>query len=237
MTAMRSVCLEQDRRAINGTCGVRTPHDHVTLTRPCAAVFFDMDGVLVDSSTQITQAVVEWSLETGVNIDGMQAEAQSMTDYDFVRAVAPHLDTEAQVRRIQDREERLAKGTPAMPGARMLYDHVPRDLRAVVTNGCSAVARTRLRSAGFDDLDVLITADDVERGKPDPEPYQLALDTMGFEAPLVVAVEDSVKGAASASKAGLFVIGYDPQGRNHELRDVADMVVTSLEDIALRWYT
>ena len=122
-----------------------------------------------------------------------------------------------------------------MPGAKKLYDQVPGNVRAVVTNGCRSVARARLRSAGFDDPDVLITSDDVERGKPDPEPYQKALDSMGLEAPLVVAVEDSTRGATSASKAGLFVIGYDPEGRNQELQEVADLIVSSLEDIELRW--
>ncbi|WNV75287.1 HAD-IA family hydrolase [Geodermatophilus sp. DSM 44513] len=230
--------MEQNQRALNGSCRVRIPRsDEAMFIHPCTAVFFDMDGVLVDSSTQIAQALAAWSLWTGVDVEGMQAEFQSMTDYDFVRLVAPHLDTELQVRQIQEREELLANNSRGVPGAKKLYAQVPGDLRAVVTNGCRSVACARLRSAGFKDPDVLITSDDVRRGKPDPEPYQKALDSMSLVAPSVVAVEDSIKGATSAKKAGLFVIGYDPDGGSHGLEEVADLVVASLGDITFHWRT
>jgi mannitol-1-/sugar-/sorbitol-6-phosphatase len=235
MTIMRTAWVARNKPDLIGLCLVRTDPNRTTYVHPCAAVFFDMDGVLVDSSAQIAQALAGWARESRVDVEGMQAEAQSMTDYDFVRLVAPHLNPFEEVRRIQEREERLANNSYEMRGARQLYDQVPADHRAVVTNGCRAVACARLRSAGFGDPGVLVTADDVTLGKPDPEPYRKALATMGLQAPWVVAVEDSVKGATSARRAGLFVIGLDTDGGNRGLREVADLVVSSPADIRLRW--
>jgi len=75
---------------------------------------------------------------------------------------------------------------------------------AVVTSNASGLTRNWLRVAGLEDMvNVIVGGNDVCRGKPDPEPYLLALERMGCDAAASLAVEDSEAGARSAVAAGI----------------------------------
>jgi beta-phosphoglucomutase len=74
-------------------------------------------------------------------------------------------------------------------------------------------------------LATIVSADDVERGKPDPEGYLLALDRVGFDAADVVAFEDTEAGIAAAKSAGLrclAVRGTLPESRLAEADEIVD---------------
>ena len=208
-------------------------HQHKQSLYRWSGVFFDMDGVLVDSASQIDAALRQWAAGHGVDIEEVQEASRSMTDVDFLRWATPWLDAHIESERIQQLEAQLAEHTCAIPGALDLFHLVPATSRAVVTNGCSKVAYTRLRAAGYGAPEVVITVDDVVHGKPHPEPYERAMKALGVSAHEGIAVEDSVTGATSASRAGLFVVGFDQSGDLPGLHAVADLVVDDLAAVPL----
>ncbi|MGM1064162.1 HAD-IA family hydrolase, partial [Saccharothrix sp. Mg75] len=173
----------------------------------CSAVCFDLDGVLADSHDHIERAVTDWAASRRVGLDGLADASRSLTDVEFVRIAAPHLDAEAEARAIQRIEYELAARTTPMPGALELYRSIPREVTAVVTSGARDVVTRRLDSLGIPDPNVVVSADDVSAGKPDPEPYRAALLRLEASPGDAVAVEDTVTGASAARAAGLRVIG------------------------------
>jgi sugar-phosphatase len=89
-----------------------------------------------------------------------------------------------------------------------------------------------LRAAGFPILPTLITAGDIQRGKPDPEPYQKAAARLGYPPAECVVVEDAPAGIRAGKAAGARVIGFPTTSNRHELEIAgADWVVSNCADI------
>jgi sugar-phosphatase len=92
------------------------------------------------------------------------------------------------------------------------------------------MARTRLRYAGVPIPDVLVTIDDVKRGKPAPEPYLLAAERLGVASERCIVVEDAPAGIKGARAAGMLVIAVATTHTPEELAE-ADVVVACISDI------
>ena len=91
------------------------------------------------------------------------------------------------------------------------------------------VAEARLRAAGIDPPAALVTADDVRRGKPDPEPYLLGAARLGVEPARCLVIEDAPAGLAAGRAAGMQTVGV---ATTHEAADLdADLVVAGLQDL------
>jgi beta-phosphoglucomutase-like phosphatase (HAD superfamily) len=91
-----------------------------------------------------------------------------------------------------------------------------------------------LGSIGLADaFDVIVSGDDVVRGKPEPEIYLLAAERLGVAAERCVAIEDSPHGVQSAHRAGMFVLGVRTPVTAHLPLDGAHRVVDSLADLDL----
>ncbi|MCB2188365.1 MAG: HAD family phosphatase [Deltaproteobacteria bacterium] len=108
----------------------------------------------------------------------------------------------------------LAEVRPA-PGAHELLDAAARRgvFTALVTSSPAALAREFLaRHRLLDWFQEIVSAERVTRGKPDPEPFRLALDLSGRPAREGLAVEDALAGAMSATGAGLatYVMALTP---------------------------
>jgi len=104
-------------------------------------------------------------------------------------------------------EAATTDGLNSVPGAATLIASIPANAWAVVTSGARAVATLRLRHVGLPIPQTLITADDVEQGKPHPEGYLAAAHALGVEAAACVVVEDAPPGIQAAQAAGMRSIG------------------------------
>ena len=120
--------------------------------------------------------------------------------------VAPELDATAEAAVLDRMEEECTDGLKAGRGAMNLVRGIPLGRWGVVTSGHRNVATLRLTSVGIPIPPVLITGDQVRRGKPDPEPYLTGIKAMDCAASECVAVEDAPAGIASARGAGARVI-------------------------------
>lgn len=107
---------------------------------------------------------------------------------------------------------------------------VPRHRAAVVTSGTRATARHRLAAVGVPEPEVLVTADDVTVGKPDPTPYLAAAAALGVAATRCVVVEDAPAGIAAGRAAGATVIAV---ATSHPSADLADAHVVVAAPAAL----
>jgi len=196
------------------------------------AILFDLDGVLVDSAECVERTWSEWSARRGVDLRQVLEIAHGRRTIETLRAVAPHLATDAEVRELEGRAATIVEGLREIPGARELLRGLPADAWAVVTSGTLAVADFRLRHLGLPVPTVLITADDITRGKPDPEGYLQAAARLARESRDCVVIEDAPAGIEAAHAGGMRAIGiastYPRDSLNH-----ADCVVGRLQDIEI----
>src|SRR5262249_30912775 len=135
----------------------------------CAAILFDLDGVLVDSTGAVDRAWREWARMKGVDEEKVIAIAHGVRSIEVIKTVAPHLDAEAEVAELEDREAHEHEGVSVMPGAADLVKSIPEGKWCVVTSGTRLLAASRLQFAGVPVPKVLVAADDVVNGKPHPE--------------------------------------------------------------------
>jgi sugar-phosphatase len=96
-------------------------------------------------------------------------------------------------------------GVVALPGAREVLDTLPDGGWAVVTSGTRELATTRLRAAGIERPRTLVSAEDIEAGKPAPDPYLLGAERLGAEPADCIVVEDAPAGVLAGKAAGMTV--------------------------------
>jgi sugar-phosphatase len=199
----------------------------------CAAILFDLDGVLVDSTRAVDREWREWAAQKGVDGDAIMAIAHGVRTVEVIRRVAPQLDAEAEATEIENREAGDQHDVLVMPGAVELVRSIPIGQWGVVTSGSKLLASARLRFCGFPIPDVLVTADDVTNGKPDPEPYLKGAARLGFDAKDCIVIEDAPAGIQAARSAGMKVIGLASTYAPSELHS-ADAVVEKFQRIVLQ---
>ena len=192
----------------------------------CSAILFDLDGVLLDSTRVVAEQYTRWAREHGIDPAEVMKAAHGVRTLEVVQRVAPHLDAVAETRKIEDREA-VADGIVAIPGAVALLNTIPRGRWCVVTSGTRYLATTRMRRFGIPVPDILVTADDVRHGKPDPEPYRRGAELLKANPTDCVVFEDAPAGIRSAHAVGMKVISLPTTYPASELHE-ADVIIAGL---------
>jgi sugar-phosphatase len=196
----------------------------------CAAILFDLDGVLCDSTRQVDREWREWAARKGVDGDAVMAIAHGVRTIEVIRRVAPHLDAESEAAAIENHEAQDQRGVTVMPGALDLVQSIPEGRWGVVTSGSRLLAQNRLRHCGLPVPKVLITSDDVIHGKPHPEPYLKGAEGLRYRAAECLVIEDAPAGIQSARASGMKVLGITSTYAADALRQ-ADAVIGKLGQI------
>jgi mannitol-1-/sugar-/sorbitol-6-phosphatase len=176
----------------------------------CDAVLFDMDGTLVDSRALVERMWLRWAARRGISPDAILAVAHGRRTLETMQIVAPQFATPDEAARLDREEEEEARahgGETAVPGAALLLDAIPSDRWAIVTSAVADIARRRVAGVGLPVPSVLVGAEDVLAGKPDPEGYTRAANALGFNPARCVVVEDTSAGVQAGDAAGARVIG------------------------------
>lgn len=174
-------------------------------------LLLDLDGTLADSQPVMRLAYARFLDSCGrVGSDGEFDSLNGPPLAEVVRRlIAAHrLEEPAEMllARYRDRIDALYAAAPPRPGARELLIWAQDNgiATGVVTSNDNRRTRDWLAEAGLADLiGVVVSGEMVTQGKPDPEPYRLALGLIHCSAAETVAVEDSPQGAQAALKAGL----------------------------------
>ncbi|MCQ2000782.1 HAD family hydrolase [Arthrobacter zhaoxinii] len=213
------------------------------------AVFWDMDGTIVDTEPYWIAAEKDLTSSFGVDWTDAQAEAMVGQALEVSAGMLRQAGVDLGIRDIIDRligqvAAQVRREVPWRPGARELLTQlqaagIP---CALVTMSEQVLAQEILRALPAGTFGVVVTGDMVGNGKPDPEPYQLAFDTLarsvpGLDKGRVVAIEDSLPGATSAQAAGLVTltvpnfVPLPPGVFEHEWDSLAGRGVDSLRQL------
>lgn len=197
------------------------------MTLGCDAVLFDLDGVLVDSTAVVVRTWQRWALKKGLDPESILEVAHGRRTAETIRLVAPGLDAAAEARELERAETDDLDGIREVAGAKDLLASLPEDRWTVVTSGTRPLATRRLKHLGLPVPKSFVTAEDVENGKPHPEPYLLGADILGVRPENCVVIEDAPSGIRAASAAGMSVVALTTTYRREDLYG-ADAVVESL---------
>ena len=203
-----------------------------TIQFDCEAVIFDLDGVLVDSTACIEKHWRLWAAKHGFDPAKILSVMHGRRTVESMRLVAPHLEVEQEAAQLEAIEAVDTEGVVEIAGAKALMEALPIGRWAIATSGGTVMATNRLIYIGLPIPPVLITADDVSRGKPDPEPYLLAAKGLGFAPSACVVIEDAPAGIQAARAAGMRVIAVATTHAPEELVE-ADVIVERLLDLQL----
>jgi HAD superfamily hydrolase (TIGR01509 family) len=208
--------------------------------QPDRAVLFDLDGTLVDTERENVESVVlaahRWQIE--LNEDLRRFIVGHSWNEIYARMRREHgLDIEMDKLIAAAVEEKrilfASKGYEALPGALDLVRRLHGRARLAVVSGSSRIeVRETIAGIGLtDSFAFLLGAEDYGQGKPNPEPYLMAMRLLGVQPQAAIIIEDSGPGIRSGKAAGARVIavrranflGYD--------QSAADVAVDTLEQI------
>jgi sugar-phosphatase len=167
-----------------------------------AAVISDLDGVLVDSAAAVARAWRAWGERHGFDGAAIQAANHGRPASAVVAEhVAPE-EVEAEAALVLAAEVADTGGVVAFAGATGV---LALPVVAIATSCALPLAHARLAAAGLRAPAVLVTADQVARGKPAPDPYLLAAERLGVDPAGCLVLEDAPSGVAAGRAAGMTV--------------------------------
>jgi mannitol-1-/sugar-/sorbitol-6-phosphatase len=201
----------------------------------CAALLFDMDGVLINSTPAVSRVWRRWALDHGFDPDEVVARAHGRPSLTTVREYLPNADHEAENRVVERREIEDLEGVVPLPGALDLLASLPRDRWTIVTSCTRSLAEVRIRAASLPLPAKLITSNDITHGKPHPDPYLKGASVLGLPPEECVVVEDVPAGIRAGKAAGAKVIAFTTTVQETVLREAgADWILNNCSDIRLQ---
>ncbi|WP_375424510.1 HAD-IA family hydrolase [uncultured Friedmanniella sp.] len=191
-------------------------------------VLFDMDGTLIDSTPAVVRAWTTWMGEFGLDPDQV-GRHHGMPSAQVVRALLPQERQAEAIRRIDELELADVHDIVVLPGAAEALASLSHAKSAIATSCNGPLARARIAAAQLVPPSVLITVDDVSRGKPAPDPFLEAARRLGVDPRRCLVVEDAPKGLESARAAGCATLAVVTTTAREDLD--ADAVVDDLSEV------
>jgi len=207
------------------------------------AVLFDLDGTLAETDSLHLPTWVEALLPHGIEVDEAfyRENISGRSNAEIVEDLLPNISAQERRDIVETKEasfrERAGELEP-LPGLLDFLESVKRggSKTGLVTNAPRENVVAVLRALRLEDFfDLVVPAEEVRAGKPDPEPYQTALEKLGADPAETLAFEDSVSGIASAVGAGIPTVGIASTQEPDRLREAgASMVAGDFTDAGLR---
>lgn len=171
------------------------------------AVLFDLDGTLVDTTVVVERTWRAWAARHGADAAAILRVCHGRRTIESIMEFAPAgVDPVAETAVVEGAMTRDTDGIVQVPGAGELLASLPPDRWAIVTSATRSMAEARLGQVGLPMPGVLISAEDVTAGKPDPAGYRLAARRLGFDVGRSIVLEDAPAGLAAGHAAGACVI-------------------------------
>ncbi len=196
-------------------------------------ILFDMDGVLVSSLGSVERSWAKWGEMRGVDAALAIKTAHGQRAIDTVRRLRPDLNDVEELKLIEEIEIADKEDIQILPGVKRILAGLPQKYWTIVTSATEKLARVRLEYAGFTVPERFISADMVELGKPNPEPYLKGAALLGLKAEDCLVIEDSSSGAIAGHTAGCKVLAT-LFSHTVESLTAADWIVQSLENVSVR---
>jgi sugar-phosphatase len=189
-----------------------------------AAFLFDMDGTLLSSIKAAERVWGRWAGRHGLDVDAFLPTIHGKRTEETIRALAlPGVDPVLEAASITRAEIEDVAGVEAIRGVADFLSSLPRERWAIVTSAPRLLAEARIAAAGLPVPDVLVAAEDVERGKPAPDPFLLGARKLGVAPGACLVFEDTLAGLQSATAAGMASIVVTATHAHPLETDVADV--------------
>ncbi|HVM28729.1 MAG TPA: HAD family phosphatase [Mycobacteriales bacterium] len=219
------------------------------MSRRLEAVLWDMDGLLVDTEPLWTRAEHELAAHHGATFT---AAAKAAVVGTRLEVAAPLLlqhagvpVTPAEVAwassfLLERMVELFAEPLPLAPGAgTLLAELAAAGVPMALVSSSYRVLVDAVLARGVGPFATTVAGDEVERGKPHPQPYLLAADRLGVDPARCVVLEDSPPGIASGTAAGCAVVAVPtlpgvvvaPAARRRVVRSLEDVDVAGLREL------
>jgi sugar-phosphatase len=192
------------------------------------AVLFDLDGTLVDSGAAVRRSWLAWAAENSVTAEQLHG-FHGMPTVQILAELVPAEQVLAAAERLEQLEVSDVDDVVLLPGAARALDDIDPARSAIVTSCTAPLAAARIAAAGVSSPAVVVTASDVEVGKPDPAPYLLAAQRLGVDPGRCLVVEDAVSGLVAARAAGMATLAVTTTYQAAALD--AEVVVTDLDAV------
>jgi len=205
-----------------------------TMNIQCRAVLFDLDGVLVDSTPAVARVWTIWAKRHGFDPDTVVRQAHGKPSIATIRELLPHADHEAENSIVERGEIEDTGGVIPLPGALEILHALPQDRWAIATSCTRRLAEVRIRAAGLPLPKHMITSTDVQRGKPDPEPYIKAAQLLGVVPADCIVAEDAPAGIRAGKASGARVLALRTTAPDPELtQSGATWIINNLASLRI----
>lgn len=176
----------------------------MTRTATARALLFDMDGTVLDSTPVVERLWTQLCERFGIDPASVLPHIHGVRAIDSIRRFLPaDADHETLAAELAARERTELDGVVAIPGAHALLTALPAGSLALVTSATEPLMHARMAAAGLPIPGVVVTAEQVERGKPDPQGYRDAARILGVSPEDAIVFEDAPAGLAAAAAAGM----------------------------------
>lgn len=188
------------------------------------ALLFDLDGTLIDSTPATERAWRTWGQRMG--LENFSYGAHGIPAQALVEQVVEPARWAEAFELIKELETSDTAGVVCKDGAKALLEGLPPGSWTIVTSCTQGLARARLGAAGLAQPPHMVTADQVSRGKPHPEPFLLGASRLGVDIGRCLVLEDAPAGLAAGRAAGAVTLAVAGTSEASELE--ADFLVHSL---------
>lgn len=197
-------------------------------------VLFDLDGTLIDSTPAIARSWSAVLTEIGIPLEVLPS-LHGQPSRQSLHRLLPDASLEEidhWAKKIESLEVEDTDGIILLPGAQELFEDLDRrEIEWFIVTSCTRELGTaRAKSVGLSLPPKSIFFDDVEKGKPHPDPYLLGLERLGISANNALVIEDAPAGIKSGKAAGIKVVAMVTTHERESLHE-ADFIADSLLDL------
>jgi sugar-phosphatase len=196
------------------------------------AILFDIDGTLVDSTAAVERTWRTWASRHSINADEILTVCHGRRSEDTIADFMPAAGRNAAVTELEQLELHDLTDVVALPAAQTLLTALAAGRWAAVTSGSAALMTARLRAAALPIPRVLVAAENVSVGKPDPEGYIAAAVRLGVDVTRCLVIEDAPAGILAGRAAGAHVVAVTTSHNPTDLL-AADVVIEDLRRVAV----
>jgi mannitol-1-/sugar-/sorbitol-6-phosphatase len=225
-----SRCDQLHQRAADATIDVMNKLVSVR----CRAVLFDMDGTLVDSTQIVELAWRGWAVRHNIPFEDVLSFSHGRPTIATLERFLPGQDHSEELEALSRFEEAHTEGILAVPGAAEVLHTLQKQNYpwAIVTSAWRKLAEIRIIAAGLPLPQVIVPADEIRNGKPDPEGFLRAAEQLGVAPEDCLVFEDTRPGIDAGLSAGMKVVGLLTTFSARELRH--QPLIGDFRDVAIR---
>ncbi len=184
-------------------------------------LLFDLDGTLLRSQIAAEKVFEQWAARMGIDWPTLLADFHGRRMEDTVRRHSPPgTDIARECEWILEQELRVDDGIVPVPGAAEFLASLPAERWMVVTSSARRLAEHRLDFAGLPRPGRMVAGNEIQRGKPDPQGFNLGLEALGCAPTQALVFEDAKSGIAAGQASGARVIALVGTQTPEQLADV-----------------